>query len=244
MNFLRIKKKIYFFKYLFFSIFKVEVIKSAYQVYFFKNYSDTTFKFYITGKYGYKYWNHIQNIDYPFQYIDIGSNQGLYTIGASINDNCKKAYAFEPIVNSFYLLKKNLELNNIFKCKAYNLGISDSVGQIDMEYDPRHSGAASIRSNNQNKSIKINIINHLKLNEIIDDKLPIIIKIDVEGHEEVVIQEILKTKFTNKIKEIYFEIDERWSDYESILKFLTYNGFTKFEKSKDNAIHYDVLASR
>ena len=244
MYFEKIKKKIYFFKFLLFSFFKVNVIKSAYQVYFFKNYSDTTFKFYIIGKYGYKYWDHILNIDYPFQFIDIGSNQGLYAIGASKNDNCKKSYAFEPIENSFYLLKKNLELNNIFKCEAYNLGISNSVGETDMDYDPLHSGAATINSGNHNKSIKINTINHLKLNKIIDDKIPIFIKIDVEGHEEVVIKEILKTNFKNKIKEIYFEMDERWSSYDDIVKVLSDNGFTKYEKSKDNAIHYDVSVRR
>lgn len=244
MNFLKIKKKIYFSKFILFSIFKIDVIKSAYKVYFFKNYSDTTFKFYVIGKYGYKYWNHILNVNYPFQFIDIGSNQGLYAIGASKNENCIKSYAFEPILNTFHLLKKNLKLNKIFKCEAYNLGISNSDGLTNMNYDPYHSGAASIASNNSYKSTKISIINHSKLNEIIDDKIPILIKIDVEGHEYVVINEILKTKFTNNIKEIYFEMDERWASYDDIIKLLSSNGFTKFEKSKENSIHYDVLASR
>ena len=39
-------------------------------------------------------------------------------------------------------------------------------------------------------------------------------------------------------------MDERWASYDDIIKLLSSNGFTKFEKSKENSIHYDVLASR
>ena len=239
----KLKKKIFFLKFFFFKLFNIKVINSAYGLLFYRNYNDTTFKFYVIGKYGYEYWNKIKNIEYPFLFIDIGSNQGLYAIGSSKNKNCVQSYAFEPIKKTFDLLLENIDLNKINNCQAYNLGISNKNGFSKMFYDPKHSGAAHINDNEGYEFNNVEIINNQKLNNIIDKSYPIHIKIDVEGHEEIVINEIFKSDFSNNIKELYFEVDERWTNYENIQLILNKNGFYNLKKSNNNT-HYDVLASK
>ena len=240
----KFKKKIFFIKYLIFKLFNIKTINSAYNLIFYRNYKDTTFKFYVIGKYGYKYWNRIMNIEYPFLFMDIGSNQGLYAIGSLKNKNCIESYAFEPIPKTYELLLKNIDLNKTKNCKAFNIGISSFNGYSDMYYDPKHSGAASLNEMKNSNNTKVEIINYQKLSKLIISKYPIHIKIDVEGHELAVITEIFKSKFSNNIKELYFEVDERWSEYDKIKSILNKNGFYNLKKSSNNSIHYDVLASK
>ena len=239
----KLRKKFFFIKYLIFKILNIKTIRSAYNLTLFKNYSDTTFKFYVVGKYGYEYWNRIKNIKYPFLFIDIGSNQGLYAIGSSQNKNCIQSYAFEPIKKTFDLLLKNIDLNYVNNCQAYNLGISNKSGYFNMSYDPKHSGAAHINNKEKKHFNNVEIIDNQRLSKIINLNYPIHIKIDVEGHEEIVINEIFKSNFSNNIKELYFEVDERWTNYENIEFILNKNGFYNLKKF-NNKIHYDVLATK
>jgi len=60
--------------------------KSWYGPAFRSNINDTTFRFYITGSYGRLYWDELQRISESFVFLDIGANQGLYTLGASLSD--------------------------------------------------------------------------------------------------------------------------------------------------------------
>ena len=81
-------------------------------------------------------------------------------------------------------------------------------------FNIKHSGASSLnyRNNNHIKKIEVNLINHVQLNQIISKVKNIIIKIDVEGHEEIVINEIFKCAFSDNIDVIIYECNDDWSD--------------------------------
>ena len=89
-----------------------EYVLSEYGIIFKKNWKDQTFRFYINASYGYFFWNFLSEISNEFIFIDIGANQGLYTICAAKNKFCSKVYSFEPINQTFSLLAKN-----VFKLK-------------------------------------------------------------------------------------------------------------------------------
>ena len=61
---------------------------------------------YITVSYGFFYKNFLTKRNNLFSFIDIGANQGLYSICDALNKNCKLIFAFEPIDKTFELLKK------------------------------------------------------------------------------------------------------------------------------------------
>ena len=81
------------------------------------------------------------------------------------------------------------------------------------------------------------------MNEQIENDHDLIVKIDVEGHEEVVINELCKIDKTNNIKIIVYEIDERWTNHINIKNILMQQGFKSFEKIGSGK-HYDIVAKR
>lgn len=69
------------------------------------------------------------------------------------------------------------------------------------------------------------------------------VKIDVEGFEPIVIDQLLRTAFADRISEIFLEIDEDWVRADAIRRRLGEAGFTAFEKIGSSP-HYDLLALR
>jgi hypothetical protein len=70
-----------------------------------------------------------------------------------------------------------------------------------------------------------------------------VVKVDVEGYEKIVIQQLIKTSLVENVTEIYYEIDKDWTDPKEIEKLLRSIGFKSFEKNGSGA-HYDILATR
>ena len=227
-----------------------EKIRSKYGILFKKNWPDLTFIFYINASYGYYYWDRISSMPRKFIFVDIGANQGLYTICAAKNKFCKRVYAFEPVKKTFSFLKENTSINEVnHKCNLINKGISDKSEIMNLSLIKNHSGAANIRSNRINnnceKREKIDLINFQELNKLFKclDDIPLIVKIDVEGHEEKVIKTLILSDFINNIMEIFYEVDEKWIDPINLKNLLISKGFSKFTKiGRDK--HYDVLAQR
>ena len=161
----------------------------------------------------------MKNQKNKFLFIDIGANQGLYSIIAAKNKKNIKSYAFEPVKKTYNLLRENIKINNINnnKCLPLNLAISSSEKRSRMKIFPSHCGKSSlltsinIKKNEKNvKYQRVKCINFKKLNKIIKEKsYPILIKIDVGGHEAVVINQIIKSKLVSNLKEIFFEVHEK-----------------------------------
>jgi FkbM family methyltransferase len=215
-------------------IFGCEFIRSKYGVILKKNYSDETFRYYVEGAYGFYLWNVLKEIQYPFVFLDVGANQGLYSIGAAKNPNLKKCFAFEPMSLTASLLKENLEANQVQKkCEIVQKAISFEGGVGDIFYECTHTGAASLSNDNlkhrETQHLlreQIRLIESKELDDIINvEEVNIFVKIDVEGYEEIVLNEIFKTSFSDRISEIFIEIDERWTSSGKILSFLETKNF-------------------
>ena len=72
------------------------------------------------------------------------------------------------------------------------------------------------------------------------------LKIYVEGHEEIVIKELLKTKFKKSIKYIIFEKHEDWKfmTYSGIENFLIQEGYDIERLQKKISKKYDLIATK
>lgn len=66
------------------------------------------------------------------------------------------------------------------------------------------------------------------------------LKVDVEGFEFIVLKEIFKSKLKKLITSMFYEVEENWTDPNSIKKLLLENGFKKYGDGK----HYDIMASK
>ena len=242
-------KRIFFrIKYFYFSFLKKSInTNSYYGVKLFPLWEDQTFKFCFRGDYGDFFSNFLKKIDSQFVFIDIGANQGLYSIIAGKNSNCQKIYSVEPQKKILKVLKKNFEINNITRYEVLPYAISNVKSKAKLVKYKYHSGKGSLKQNeiiSENHFEKIETIDSNFLKEIFNSSLNYVIKIDVEGHEDIVINEILKVKHLNKNSVIFYEVNTNWVDPKFIEEVLKKSGFKYFKKIGSSKTHYDVLATR
>ena len=227
-----------------------KTIKSAYDILLSMNPGDRTFEFYVAGSYGNFYSDRLRQIKSEFIFLDIGANQGLYTLIAAQNPFNITSYAFEPAPDAFDLLSLNVSLNKLdSNCVLVKKAIFKETSTAIISIPDGHSGAATISSKNeltedQNiKKIEIETISGDDLSDIIDDKnIPIVVKIDVEGADLEVIEQIVNSSLKDRIIEVYYEVDEEWTDPEEFETLLRSIGLSNFKKN-GSGTHYDVLAT-
>ena len=224
-------------------IIKPKITKSAYGVKLYSNWGDATFNLCLSGTYGYFFSDFLKNISRPYNFIDIGANQGIYSLVAAKNKNFKKIYSFEPVTENFKLLKKNIKLNNLKNVISKKFAISDKNAVNYISYNKEHSGSSSleIKKKYSKKLIKINTINYTKLKKFINLKNPLIVKIDVEGHESVVIDQLIKSNLMKNVEFIYVEIDFKINTIGKIKNKIKKFNYVDVYRSKTINYHSDFL---
>ncbi len=222
-------------------------IRSKYGVYLKTRWTDATFHFCLLGIYGKGLSEYLGSRQQPFSFIDIGANQGLYSLLAAGNSFCQQVFAFEPVSENYQYLTNNLRINDAgSKTLAFKAAIADHHGPYQIALKRGHSGAASMRHQQPTKSQRyetIQGINAADLHNIFRFIEDAIIKIDVEGFEKTVIDELVKSGVLTRTQAVFYEVDERWSQPQLIRQQLAELGFKNFRKF-GSGYHYDVLATR
>jgi len=147
--------------------------------------------------------NYLKTVIHQYDYlIDIGSNSGTISLPFACHKNLK-IICFEPLNYSYQKLIKNFKINNVFKKHTFHkIALSDKTGYGYLYYSLTNSniGTATLQKNkNEIKFVKEKV--HLnKLDNIYKIKnSKIIIKIDVEGHEDKLIDGAVKLLKNNHI---------------------------------------------
>lgn len=107
--------------------------------------------------------------------------------------------------------------------------------------DRAHSGTASLRGTEPDDGEAISILGIAGVDTLLEGTQPMIVKIDVEGHEETVIDALLASVHRDRIAAIFYEVDERWIDASAIVARLRRAGFARFTRFSIGR-HYDMLA--
>jgi len=77
----------------------------------------------------------------PDHFVDIGANIGTHSIYALKCGHFKRVMAFEPVKDNFFLLKKNLALNNVMHmADIYPFALSSTSGFLEMELSDTNFG--------------------------------------------------------------------------------------------------------
>lgn len=160
--------------------------------------------------------------------IDCGANIGLATIFFKKLYPKSRLISFEPDKRAFEMLKKNIEVNKLRDIELHNKAIHDSEGKIRFYFDSKNpaSLAMSIDKKRMPKaSVKVDattLSSHIK--EEID-----FLKMDIEGAEDAVIEELSGKKKLTMIREMVIEyhhhIDNRKDNLSKMLDILEKNGF-------------------
>ena len=189
---------------------------------------DTTFRFCVLGCYGRHLSDFLRQVPYAFSFVDIGANVGLYSLIAADNPNCNNCYAFEPNPAVFAAIQENIALNNAKEIHPYNCASSDQEGWLAFAATEAHSGIGKLVDYNSPGNIKVNSADKTIFDEIrMSDLLPKVVKIDVEGHEPTVINELMKSTMREDTRYLYFEANESRYDVAQLIKPLERFGFRK-----------------
>ncbi len=228
---------------------QLPVVKSAYGIELSADYGDATFRYCVTGKYGLFLAQRIRAVQTPFIFVDIGANQGVYSLVAAANNKALRVYAFEPIHATANRLRENVRINDqAERVQVIEAAISSNDGSQTMAVSDGHTGQAKIVCPTADCSEKfgqqiVASISGDTLSSLIEPAgAPIYVKIDVEGHESTVIDAILNAEIGTRIREIFFEMDENWTDRSVLEDRFQRAGFSL--TSVGNGDHYDMLAVR
>lgn len=220
--------------------------RSVYGVEMVPNWGDRTFAYCQYGTYGPYLADLLAGIERPFCFLDIGANQGLYSLIAARNPGCERIIALEPVPETHRLLAANLALAGLEgRALALNVGLSNEAGRHDIAINPVHSGQATLEGHLDGREacrkIAIELVTMAELEAHLPPDLPLFVKIDVEGHEPVIIEELLGSRHARRVLGIFYEHDNRWTDNATIARALYRAGFAKL-KRYGRGKHFDVLA--
>jgi len=117
-------------------------------------------------------------------FIDGGACTGDYSI--LLAKKGVRCFAFEPVHDTFRVLKKNLELNDLLdKVKAYSFGLGNALENTRFEIDTVNTGAShktSKTAGNQ-EIVEIRTFDSILPELDIRPEDSILMKLDVEGME-------------------------------------------------------------
>jgi FkbM family methyltransferase len=163
-------------------------------------------------------------------FFDIGANVGSYTLLASGIIKAK-SIAIEPIASTFYILKKNIELNKLNNVASIiNAGAGGQEGVLTFSSDEGAGNhVISIRDVNKNNTIQVSVIT---IDSLLDTLKPALIKIDVEGYETEVLKGMIETLALSSLKAIIIELNGSGARYgyneDDIHRLLLQNNFNPY----------------
>ncbi|HET8903038.1 MAG TPA: FkbM family methyltransferase [Saccharospirillum sp.] len=221
-------------------------VRSEYGILLRRNWLDATFHFCKKGSYDLHFADFLRHQADPFVFVDIGANQGLYSILAGLNANCEQAIAFEPVSSTFSLLKANIAINGVEAVvHPVQAAVSLSTGHATIAKKPGHSGAASLRQLPRwfRVTETISTLGPEALPALVPANTGRIIKIDVEGHEKSVLEALGHSGLLENTMAVFYEVNPQWSQEGELESILRQHGFTTFNRTSAKQCH-DVLATR
>ncbi len=169
--------------------------------------------------------------------IDIGFNMGVTALKFAQKKEVKKIYAYEPLKPTFEVACNNLKLNPQLakKIEAYNIGLGDKDKEVKIAYNINYlTGASSMMEDrllsfSEKNSIEVSTIKKASdvLRPVIEGtKEKIFLKMDCEGAEFEIFEELQDTDLLKKMQVII--IEWHFKNPKRILEILQQSGFVCF----------------
>lgn len=116
-------------------------------------------------------------------FLDVGANVGTYAVLAS--DVCgAKTIAFEPDPGTFCHLRRNVEINHLDdRVQVYNCAVGAAQGDVVFTVGLDTKNRVANDQDSKTRTVRMET-----LDEMVSDSVPIMMKIDVEGAEQGVLE--------------------------------------------------------
>jgi FkbM family methyltransferase len=189
----------------------------------------------LNGEYGFKGFDQAV-------VIDIGANVGIASIFFATRD-AHMVYAYELLPEASNIAKKTLGLNSTIaqKIKWNEFGLSNTDGEIDIPFDPEHLWSTTV-SSNAPLGATPTCISKGKLSRASTEikticerhsGKPIVLKVDCEGSEYAIFEDLISSGILSSIAIIFLEwhrLDGK-DNPDKLRSDLLSNGFIVLGKS-------------
>lgn len=160
--------------------------------------------------------------------LDCGSNIGMSIVFFKALYPKAKIIGFEPEESTYALLEKNIASNDFKEVQLHQVALGMEDATISFFVDPETPGSlamSTIRSRSLNKEI---VVRQRKLSTYIDREVDLL-KLDVEGAELAVLQDLVSTgtitRINQMIVEYHHNIHKNQEAFSSFLGQLEKSGF-------------------
>ena len=182
--------------------------------------------------------------------VDVGMNVGVASLYFAGQPQVSKVYAFEPFPETYQRALNNFQLNPDIKNKIvpHNAGVGGADAELEI---PLIVGESAVMSTSdffiqnmktdQTKTVKVGITDIKKILPEVFSNHPnesIILKLDCEGAEYDIIEQMHKTGMIKKISVIV--IEWHMKGYQSLNDTLVANDFCTTVFPRPNAVMNDT----
>ena len=171
---------------------------------------------------------------------DIGANVGVFSLYAALRG--LQVLAFEPSPSNYYLLSKNIEINNFdSKISAYCMALNNET-KLDFFYMANSDLGGALNSFGEardwqgkvfNAQLKQSMIGFSLDNfiEKFDPPFPNHIKLDVDGIEDSIIKGAKNSLGDKRLKSVLVELDTERKEYtKEVVDTMSDSGLKLFKK--------------
>lgn len=162
--------------------------------------------------------------------IDIGAHIGLFTLFASQKCKTGKIFCFEPVMENYQLLLKNILDNKLSNVHPHNIAVSDHEQRVKIYLNADQAGHSLYI-----ESTSFLEVQSTSLKKVMDDnkiEKCDFLKIDCEGAEYAII-ESLSDQYLNKINKMIIEYHFANSKQRSLIDLV--------ERLKSNSFRVDLV---
>ncbi len=150
--------------------------------------------------------------DAPAPFIlDAGSNIGMSTLYFKKLYPDARIIGFEAMPSTFEILRKNVEENRLRDVTVYNRALAATPGTTSFRSDPSEAGSLLASAATPDTDGTCHVENAL-LSDYIDGPVDLL-KLDVEGAEDAVLQELVASGKLSSIRKIIFEYHHHLLEY-------------------------------
>lgn len=143
-------------------------------------------------------------------FLDVGANIGSYTVLASGAVGAE-TICFEPVPATYQHLLDNLYLNRLVsRVTPLNVAVDSEVGELEMMADQDTVNRVVTNEVYLGTKVKVPVVS---LDEILDGRVPKLIKIDVEGFETLVLKGAAHTLNDPGLEAILMELNGSGNAY-------------------------------
>lgn len=168
--------------------------------------------------------------------VDIGAQIGWFTLAAAFIVPDVTVFCYEPLPENHELLEANLRLNGLSRCHAFQMAVSDEVGEATLTMAGRFGGESTggtllaDRVGTPVAAPRTYRVRTTTLDEIVrSNRIATcdLLKIDCEGAEHQILRATSMDTFA-RIKRIAVEVDElgRDASMATLKKLLSEKGYT------------------